>query len=162
MKKSGYTEMYDKIYALFADTAPLKADCGLLCSRRCCYGAQDKGMLLFPGEETSLEVKENSGRRLAVCSGECERSRRPLSCMVFPFFPVIDERGKISVDFDYRGVSVCPLITNSEVISFNRKFFKNLLKAGKLLAKDAGCRKFLEEVTEEINEAKALYLKLEN
>lgn len=154
--------MYNKIYELFKDTTPLKADCGLLCSRRCCSGSQDTGMLLFPGEETTLDVKENSGRRLAVCSGECERSRRPLSCMLFPFFPVIDERGKISVDFDFRGVSVCPMITNSEVISFNRKFFKNIVKAGKLLAKDAECRKFMEEVTEEINEAKALYLKMKD
>ncbi len=162
MKKSGYTEMYDKVYALLADTTPLKADCGLICSRRCCSGAQDKGMLLFPGEKTALDIKENSGRRLAVCNGECDRRSRPLSCMIFPFFPVIDSRGKVKVDFDFRGISVCPLISNSDVVSFNGKFFKNLLKAGKILAKDNDCRRFMKEITEEIDEAKSLYTKLKD
>ncbi len=161
MDNNGYKKMYKKIYSLLGDTTPLKADCGLLCSQRCCSGSQNIGMLLFPGEETSLEVRENNGRRLALCSGKCDRAGRPLSCMIFPFFPAVDERGKISVVPDYRGVALCPLITNSEVIAFNGRFFKKLLKAGKLLAKDSGCREFMKEITGEINEAKELYSRLE-
>lgn len=80
--------------------------------------------------------------------------------MLFPFFPLIGKDGKITIDFDFRGVYVCPLILNSDVTSFNRKFIKNALKAGKLLTKDDECRRFLEEITEEINEAKELYQKL--
>ncbi|MCR5150341.1 MAG: hypothetical protein K6B52_03850 [Clostridiales bacterium] len=155
-----YTKLYNKVYALLRNTTPLTADCGILCERRCCKGTENKGMLLFPGENTDLEVKETGEKRLAVCEGNCSRGSRPLSCMIFPFFPVIDEQGIISVDFDYRGVSVCPLITNGDVVSFNKKFFRNLLKAGKLLAKNDKFRKFMEDVTEEINEAKELYQRI--
>lgn len=160
MKNICYTELYEKIHILLGNTTPLKVDCGVLCGRRCCSGSDDKGMLLFPGETSALEVKESGGRRLAVCNGKCDRNTRPVSCMLFPFFPTVDKNGKIKVELDYRGVSVCPLISNSGSVAFDRKFLKNTLKAGKLLAKNEECRRSLEEITDEITQAKELYMKL--
>ncbi len=160
MKITEYDELYSKIYSLFRNITPLTADCGLLCTRRCCSGSETTGMFLFPGEETSLEIKENRGRRLAVCNGQCDRNSRPLSCMLFPFFPAIDENGKINVELDYRGVAVWPLIANNEEVLFNRRFLINVRKAGKMLIKDEKCKKFIEEISEEIKEAKELYFKL--
>jgi hypothetical protein len=45
-------------------------------------------MRLFPGEESPPQIKQlESGDRLAVCNGTCDRSKRPLACRIFPFFP---------------------------------------------------------------------------
>ena len=63
---------------------PLSADCGLVCGKACCKGDEETGMLLFPGEETVFPVKEKNGNRLCVCKGKCDRSTRPLSCIIFP------------------------------------------------------------------------------
>lgn len=160
MNNSDFDRFYGRIKALLADTSPLSADCGVLCGNRCCSGTENDGMLLFPGETTDFYVKTMGERQLAVCNGSCNRNDRPLSCMIFPFFPIIDGKGRIKVEFDYRGVSVCPLIENSDKVLFNKKFIKSLKKAGKMLAKDPDCRRFLEEITGEIKDAEELYRKL--
>lgn len=160
MDKIEYFEFYKKIYDLLAYTTPLIADCGILCNHRCCNGDEETGMLLFPHEKTTLNVIENEGRRLAVCDGSCKRIERPLSCMLFPFFPVINEKGKIEIELDYRGAGICPLVLNADVTSFNRKFIKNAKKAGKLLIRNEECKAFMLEITEEIKEAKEIALKL--
>jgi hypothetical protein len=160
MSKTDYTDLYNKTYALFRNTTPLTADCGILCGQRCCSGSDNEGMLLFPGEKTELEVKEDGERRLAVCKGHCNRDNRPLSCMIFPFFPAIDKNGKITAELDYRGVSLCPLIANSNEVAFNKKFLKRIAKAGRMLAENDECKRFLEEITGEINDAKELYQKI--
>ena len=152
MKQTDYKKMYEKINKILGDKTPLKADCGLLCGGACCKGDENTGMRLFPGEESELNVKlTEDGVRLAVCSGSCDRAKRPLACRIFPFFPTIDEKGRIFVEEDLRGKNVCPMVGHSEEILFDRSFLKAIKKVGKLLKKDAACRQFLEEATEEID-----------
>ena len=144
--------MYRKIDRILGELTPLRVDCGVTCGGACCKGDGDTGMRLFPHEESSLPVRElENGVRLVVCDGVCDRRERPLACRLFPFFPVIDEKGRIFVEPDARALRLCPLLTHSEEIVFDKQFFKAVKKVGKLLAKDADCRRFLEETTEEID-----------
>lgn len=152
MKNIDYSRMYENIFRIMGDLTPLKADCGKLCNCACCKGDDNIGMRLFPFEETELPVKElSNGVRLVVCNGKCDRSKRPLACRIFPFFPTVDEKGRVFVEADFRGARLCPLITHSDEIIFDKRFFKALKKAGKILAKDPTCRQFLMEATEEID-----------
>lgn len=144
---------FDKIFKIMGELTPLKVDCGQLCGGACCKGDSRTGMLLFPGEESPLTVIEGEqGKRLAVCNGTCDRQSRPLSCRIFPFFPTISENGKIFVEPDLRAARLCPLIEHSDEIDFDPKFFKAVKKVGKILAKDDECRRFLEDITDEIDE----------
>ena len=150
--QTNYEKMYKRIYRILGELTPLRADCGSLCGCACCKGDSNTGMRLFPYEESVLEIKNTSdGGRLAVCNGTCDRNSRPLACRIFPFFPTIDEKGKIFVEPDIRASNLCPLISHSEEILFDERFFKALKKVGKILAKDAACRTFLYEVTEELD-----------
>lgn len=150
--QTNYEKMYKRIYRILGELTPLRADCGSLCGCACCKGDSNTGMRLFPYEESVLEIKATSdGGRLAVCNGTCDRNCRPLACRIFPFFPTIDEKGKIFVEPDIRASNLCPLISHSEEILFDERFFKALKKVGKILAKDAACRTFLYEVTEELD-----------
>ena len=152
MKNTDYGKMYDKIFKIMGELTPLKADCGKLCNGACCKGDENTGMRLFPFEESELPVKNlGNGVRLVVCEGKCDRSKRPLACRIFPFFPTVDDRGKVFVEVDFRGARLCPLVTHSDEIVFDRKFFKALEKVGKILAKDQVCLEFLKEATEEID-----------
>lgn len=144
---------YDKIFKIMGELTPLKVDCGQLCGGACCKGDSRTGMLLFPGEESPLTVIEGEqGKRLAVCNGTCDRQSRPLSCRIFPFFPTISENGKIFVEPDLRAARLCPLIEHSDEIDFDPKFFKAVKKVGKILVKDDECRRFIEDITDEIDE----------
>ncbi len=147
-----YYNMYQKIFKIMGDLTPLKADCGKLCSQACCKGDENTGMRLFPFEESELPVKIlDNGVRLVVCDGKCDRTKRPLACRIFPFFPTVDERGKVFVEPDFRGARLCPLISHSDEIIFDKRFFNALKKVGKILAKDEACLEFLREATEEID-----------
>ncbi len=152
MSNTDYGKMYKKIFDIIGELTPLRADCGQLCGGACCKGDENTGMLLFPHEESTLEIKvTESGARLAVCSGACDRNCRPLACRIFPFFPTIDERGRIFVEADTRAGVLCPLIEHSDEIVFDPKFFKAIKKIGKILAMDKECREFLYRITEEID-----------
>ena len=129
----GYEGMYEKIFKIMGDLTPLKADCGKLCGGACCKGDENTGMRLFPFEESELPVKTlENGVRLVVCNGKCDRTKRPLACRIFPFFPTVDDKGKVYVEPDFRGVRLCPMITHSDEIVFNKQFFKALKKVGNL------------------------------
>ena len=141
-------QLYDKIFKVMGDLTPLYVDCGQLCNGACCKGDNNTGMRLFPFEESELPVKDGN---LVVCNGTCDRNKRPLACRIFPFFPTIDEKGRIFVEPDHRAARLCPLITHSEDILFDPRFFRALKKVGKLLAKDEACRAFLQQITEEID-----------
>ncbi len=152
MNNTDYPKMYNKIFNIMGDLTPLRVDCGVTCGAACCKGDCDTGMLLFPHEESELPVKiGENGERLAVCDGTCDRNKRPLACRIFPFFPTVDERGKIFVEADLRAKRLCPLIEHSDEIEFNPKFFKALKKVGKILVNDAECREFLYRTTKEID-----------
>lgn len=139
---------------IIGSLTPLKGhDCGQLCSAACCRGDDKTGMLLFPGETTVLAVTELSdGERLAVCDGTCSREQRPLACMLFPFFPTVDERGKIYAEIDSRACGICPIAAHSEEVVFDPAFVRAVRKAGKALSKDSLCRAFMERVTAQIDE----------
>ena len=152
MRQTDYTRLYAKIFKIMGDLTPLRADCGQLCGGACCKGNDDTGMRLFPHEESELTVKTGEdGGRLAVCNGTCDREKRPLSCRIFPFFPTIDEKGRIFVEIDHRAGRLCPLLMHSEEIAFDPRFFRAVKRVGKVLSKDAECRAFLEQITEEID-----------
>ncbi len=152
MRETDYKKMYEKIFKVMGELTPLKADCGKLCGHACCKGDRDIGMRLFPFEETSMGVTYGKqGVRLVVCDGTCNRAQRPLACRIFPFFPTIDEKGRIFVEPDIRAKRLCPLITHSDEIVFDKRFFKAVKMVGKILAKDEACREFLYASTEEID-----------
>lgn len=152
-----YPKLYETVFRTLGELTPLTADCGVLCDHACCKGDENTGMRLFPYEESVLCIKTiEDGGRLAVCDGACDRSKRPLACRIFPFFPTIDEKGKIFVEKDSRAQRLCPLLTHSDEIVFDPRFFKALKKVGKLLAKDPECRAFLYETTKEIDLYRAL------
>ena len=156
-----YTRFYNRLYRLFDSATPLKADCGEICSRACCRADDDTGMILFPGETTSLEIKEANGRRYAVCGGECDRFSRPLSCRIFPLFPVLSAGGEIRVTADPRGISVCPLVRNAPDVAFDTSFVRRVYVAGKALSRKPECRELLREISDEINDIFELTAKIE-
>ena len=151
-----YAKLYEKAFRILGERTPLYADCGVLCGGACCKGDKETGMRLFPHEQTPLTVIETEdGGRLAVCDGTCDRESRPLSCRIFPFFPTVDERGRVFAETDDRARRLCPLLTHSEELIFDRRFLRAVKRVGKLLAKDNECRTFMREVTEEIDTYRA-------
>ena len=149
--KDKYEKLYAEVNRIIGDKTPLKKDCGQVCGGACCKGDDETGMLLFPYEDSVLNVKEKDGVRLAVCSGRCERSERPLSCRIFPFFPYVTAEGKIKVIPDVRGVNVCPLVSNFKDVKFDKGFLWRVKKVGRLLYADEECRKFLVDTSREID-----------
>lgn len=142
---------YERIYKILGDATPLGRDCGALCGKNCCKGDERTGMLLFPGEQTSLSVTENDGRRIAVCNGACNRDERPLSCRIFPFFPV-EDNGRIKIIADMRGINVCPMVTHTDEIRFSRHFMRRMRKVGRVLYSDPECAAFMRETAADIDD----------
>ncbi len=149
--KSKYQRLYKKAKNIMEDKTPLKKDCGLLCGKACCKGDSETGMLLFPFEETSLPVTEKNGVRLCVCDGRCDRKERPLSCMIFPFFPYITLEGGIKVIPDIRGGGICPIVRNFTETKIDRRFLRRVKEVGRLLSKDEECRAFLDGISREMD-----------
>lgn len=146
-----YDRLYKKAKDIISDKTPLYRDCGLICAGACCKGDGETGMLLFPFENTSLNITEKDGVRLAVCDGKCERRERPLSCMIFPFFPYITQDGRIKAIPDIRGYNICPLVRNYADTRFDRGFLMRVRRVGRLLAEDEECYRFLYETSREID-----------
>ena len=143
--------LYKKAKRIIGDRTPLKKDCGLICSGACCKGDGQTGMLLFPGEETSLNIIEKDGVRIAVCDGKCKRNERPLSCMIFPFFPYVTYEGRIKAIPDIRGFDVCPLVRNFSDVKFDRAFLRRIREVGRILIEDGECKAFLFDISREID-----------
>ena len=147
-----YCKLYAKIDRIMGTLTPLRADCGRLCDHSCCKGDENTGMRLFPHEQTTLPVRDiEGGDRLAVCDGTCIREQRPLACKIFPFFPTVDERGRVYIEEDIRAVHICPMIGNSDKIAYDRRFFRALRRVGRVLSRDPECLAFLRETTAEID-----------
>ncbi|MGN0448141.1 MAG: hypothetical protein ACI4GC_06300 [Acutalibacteraceae bacterium] len=151
MVEKDYNRLYRKAKKIIGDKTPLKKDCGKLCQKACCKGDENTGMLLFPFEETSLNIKEKDGVRLCVCGGTCNRKERPLSCMLFPLFPYINKQGKIKVKADLRGKEICPLTESFDKVKFDRGFIRRVKEVGRLLKDVPECREFLEEISRELD-----------
>ncbi len=148
-------ELYEEAREILGNFTPLRADCGQLCDKSCCKGDSRTGMLLFPGEETALEVIEKNGMRLAVCSGICRRNERPLSCRIFPFFPVY-RNGRIRAMPDLRGINICPLLSHADEVKFSRRFLRRVERVGVLLYSDPDCAAFMDGIAKEIEEIKEI------
>ena len=148
--------IYRTTYALLRRHTPLRTDCGVLCGNRCCRGGSETGMLLFPGEQTTLRVLQKNGRRLAVCNGSCRRAERPLSCRLFPFLPAVGRGGRAAAEPDMRGYGVCPLVRFQEEAAFSHRFLHRVRRVGKLLCRDRETRAFLEALRREAEESEAI------
>ena len=159
-------DVLKKARALLAKVTPLKTDCGRVCGARCCRSldGEETGMLLFPGEEEEyLEkpgwmVRETPAGLLAVCPGSCERKDRPLACRIFPLLPVLRD-GSVKAAADQRARAVCPLLRQG-IRGMNPEFTDAVREAGRILAEDPEQREFLEMLTAEQDELKALRAKL--
>ena len=140
-------------YSALRTVTPLAGmDCGRLCGARCCKGSDNDGMELFHGEaeryrnDPSFTVRSDGERDILVCSGHCDRHSRPLSCRMYPFFPVPEERdGRIQmrVVCDLRGFSSCPLLR--ERIKPDPRFIRAVRMAGLYLARDPRNLQILRE-----------------
>ena len=143
-----------RAYARMGTYTPLTTDCGLLCSGACCKGDENAGMWVFPGEEgflSDFELKENETNTVAVCGGTCDRSKRPLSCRIFPLFPMVIEHprtGRLTVKAmpDPRAFHICPLFREGNEI--DPAFKKQVERVGRLMLKDRALRRYLLETTD--------------
>lgn len=155
-----------KAREILAEVTPLKGDCGRVCGARCCrpLETEETGMLLFPGEaemyrgKPGWTLRETAAGTLAVCPGTCERSERPLACRVYPLLPVIRE-GRVKAAADQRARAFCPLLRQG-IRGMDPAFTEAVREVGKLLAEDAAQREFMEKLTAEQDELKALRAKL--
>ncbi len=151
MTEQKYDRLYKRAKKIIGDKTPLKNDCGEICGGACCKGDENTGMILFPFEKSNLTVTEKDGIRLAVCEGTCNRCERPLSCMIFPFFPYLTQGGRVKVVPDIRGYNICPLVREFSSVRFDRAFLRRVKEVGRLLIADEECREFLYETSREID-----------
>ena len=148
----------ERAYALLEDLTPLTTDCGAVCDGRCCHESADsQGMLLFPGEETLLAdagytITPADGGYLLTCDGTCDRTRRPLSCRIFPLFPYVTEDGRVRAVYDPRGYRLCPLVRECAHVPLDRDFVRAVRMAGRILMADPVCAAFLRQNSREIDE----------
>lgn len=148
-----YKNAIEQAYSMLGDATPLKKDCGRLCRGRCCKGDDETGMLLFPGEaeicRENGEIKKGAdGHDYLICGGVCNRETRPLSCRIFPLFPLVTVNdGTVSVEAvtDIRAERICPLASGS---SPDRRFRTAVRRCGKVLASDENCLALLGEISE--------------
>lgn len=144
-----------KARMLLENITPLKSDCGRLCSHACCLtpAEETRGMLLFPGEEeayadnTDVQLVPSPLGTLLICSGQCSRTQRPLSCRMFPLLPLVRAEG-IRVAMDRRGRVVCPL-TRMGRSALDPAFVQAVAQAGQLLLEDDEQADFLRRLTRE-------------
>ena len=160
--RSDKRRLYKKAKSIIGDKTPLKKDCGLICGGACCKGDSNTGMLLFPGEEKLIDpdinvIETENGDKLAVCNGSCDRNHRPLSCRIYPLFPVVTDEGDVKVCFDYR--ADCPLSTNNDY-EFNKRFIKAVKRVGKYLLINEETKEFYLELSDACNEYYELLKKL--
>ncbi len=148
----------ERAYALLEELTPLTTDCGAVCDGRCCHESADsEGMLLFPGEETLLAdagytITPADGGYLLTCDGSCDRTRRPLSCRIFPLFPYVTESGRVRAVYDPRGYRLCPLVRECAHVPLSRDFVRAVRMAGRILMADPACANFLRQNSREIDE----------
>lgn len=140
-------EFYEPLYKLLENVTPLKKDCGALCDGICCKdGEEESGMLLFPGEEqlfsdcdfakvleSSCEYGETGTAKLLICSGECDRTKRPLACRIFPLVPYRHEGEPLKIIMDPRAKGICPLARSLEKEQLEPLFVKRVTKICKRL-----------------------------
>ena len=147
---------YDTLYALLGNLTPLTEDCGSVCGAVCCKGSDKDGMLLFPGEAAHLQCEERvvceRARELYVCDGTCDREKRPLSCRLFPLFPILTDEGRVQAVYDPRAYRLCPLVQLADNVRLDRAFVRAVRAVGRKLASSPEGMAFLQQQTAEIRE----------
>lgn len=164
-------DLYKKAYDILSDTTPLQWDCGRLCNRACCNSEdKDAGMYLYPGEEVMysdtpdwLRIQQSAFKYdntkpalIAICSGQCERSLRPLACRVFPLTPYIGQDGVLIVKTDPRAVPGCPLAVADSNRKLNDEFIKAVEQVFKLLAADEEIKSYICDLSRLIDEHESI------
>ena len=155
---------------LLEHITPLKTDCGRCCGGACCQADEDGqgGMLLFPGEEALYqELPEGftltrddailPGMTLLTCEGRCDRSRRPLSCRLFPLTPVlVTENGqeKLKVRMDPRAFAVCPLCEQG-IRGMAPEFGQAALQAARILCQCEEHKRYFRALARYFEQLKA-------
>jgi hypothetical protein len=156
--------LYKRAYRILENCTPLKIDCGLICGRKCCSGDRNTGMHLYPGEEVLLsspepgflkirkEIFAGSEILFAVCTGRCERRRRPLACRIYPYVPYLDSKNRLSVIADPRAKYICPLLMESAEVKTDFRFLRKLRKIFRLMIDDPEIHKYIRALSEELDE----------
>lgn len=150
--------LINRAYNLLDRITPLKTDCGRLCAGKCCKGDGETGMFLFPGEEEIiknvegfkiLECEGNFGYKMVVCNGTCDRKTRPLSCRIYPYFPMINEDG-FDVRSDIRGIGSCPLLYNNIKVEY--AFIRQIRIMARLFARDEEMKEYICNINAMLDE----------
>lgn len=155
--------LYKKAYRVLEGSTPLRYDCGMLCSQKCCSGDNDAGMHLYPDEESLLgrkhdflEVRKDFFNDteifFAVCNGHCSRRYRPLACRIYPLVPYVDEKGRLSIIEDPRARYVCPLVAGIEEIRIERIFVRKVTEVFRLLARDSEINDYISTLSKVLDE----------
>jgi len=157
------------------ENTPLEYDCGILCDKKCCFGTETDGMLLFPGEEFLYQnidgnlciIKESnivlpSGYKISylVCKGTCTREYRPLSCRIYPVIPYINQSGRVDFRPDLRSLGTCPIVYNADKYVISEEFIDKLYLSFSPLLKEKIIVVFIEILTYQLDEASELLWKL--
>lgn len=143
-------------YSILNNVTPLEFDCGKICNGKCCKGDEKTGMLIFTGEEKLLDsdisvAHNEDGTAVAVCNGSCDRRKRPLSCRIYPLFPLIkNENGREYIEVVYDPRANCPLCFGEHKLS--RRFVKSVKRVGKYLLCNEETEKVYRELSDEIND----------
>ncbi len=158
--------LFEKAYALLDEVTPLSFDCGSLCGGRCCKSnaidGQDCGMLLLPGEDELLsgiqgfDIRNSGNGRVLICSGRCQRDKRPFACRIFPYYARLDG-DRISLRVDPRAVSVCPIAHGKKGMRHTASFHRNAVRAVWILCRDKDIKKELMAISDFCGEMLEFY-----
>jgi len=165
--------LYKIAYRMLENSTPLNIDCGSLCGKACCKGDRDMGMYLFPGEEHIFEVLPeffdinptgvmigDIRQLLAVCSGKCSRSMRPLACRIFPLIPYISSTGRLFIIMDPRSLHICPLSRYSDIKTLNQFFVRDVRRVFRILMQDREIRRYIEHLSRILDDYRSLFSSL--
>lgn len=155
-------EKIEKMYRLLDDVTPLPIDCGRLCGSKCCTEWESGvGVYLLPGEEQFFRDKDwcevvelpqgeqpfpGAKSYLMLCRGTCPRTQRPMLCRTFPLAARL-EGNRITVDFDYDGLMICPLVKMGVMEYLDPKFIGRVEAVWIVLAGSESIREYIEKYT---------------
>jgi hypothetical protein len=160
-------EILQRAYEILENVTPLRLDCGSLCDRACCLGPEgedeDRGMLLFPGEEEFFEDCSDwmtlkpaapiyPNQVLAVCKGTCPRNRRPLACRIYPLTPYLTEDNILLIKMDPRAAGQCPLTVGAGRRNLQPEFIKAVRKVSRLLLTEPSLSKYITSLSRMLDE----------
>lgn len=145
-------KFYRHLYRLLEQSTPIGTDCGALCGAACCQGDADSGMYLFPfeeqmynGTENWMQIKDSDwffeGKpvKILICTGRCDRRKRPLSCRIFP---LMWYRGALCAD--PRAIPLCPLAAGASWKDYDPAFLQNVRRVFRALQKVRVTRAYVQ------------------